>query len=217
MERDSFVFYRSFYESIMDLDNEIKIEVLMAICEYSLNNNEIDFSTRVGKSIFTLIKPNLDSATNRYKASVENGKKGGRPKKEKNLKKPNQNPTKNKMKANQNLNVDEDEDVDVDEELIISSSSSNKKELNVYNIASAEFQSISSTQYEMLGSYIKNYGEEKVKLAIYECVKKNIKTFSYLEGILKNWKNKNIEEIKDLSNEENEKFDDLFEYDWVSE
>lgn len=31
--------------------------------------------------MFILIKPNIDSANARYKASVENGKKGGRPEK----------------------------------------------------------------------------------------------------------------------------------------
>ena len=30
--------------------------------------------------MFTLIKPNIDSANKRYISSVENGKKGGRPK-----------------------------------------------------------------------------------------------------------------------------------------
>lgn len=80
--KESFVFYRSFYESISKLDDKSKLEIFTAICEYSLNEKELELST-VADAIFTLIKPNIDSANRRYVASVKNGKKGGRPKKPK--------------------------------------------------------------------------------------------------------------------------------------
>lgn len=110
MGKDSFVFYRSFFESISNLDSNIKLEIYDAICSYSLNGEVIELSP-VATAIFTLIKPNIDNATKRYDASVENGKKGGRPRKNNNLEKPNEN----LEKPNQNLNVDVDvyEDVDV--------------------------------------------------------------------------------------------------------
>lgn len=121
MGKDSFVFYRSFYESIKKLDKEVQLEIYNAICNYSLNDEVIDLSP-VADAIFTLIKPNIDNATKRYNASVENGKKGGRPKKNENLKKPNENLKKpnnnlNKTKdePNENLNVYVYEDVYVDD------------------------------------------------------------------------------------------------------
>ena len=78
--KDSFVFYRSFYESIKSLDKDLQIEIYTAICEYSLNGIEMDLSP-VSTAIFRLIKPNIDNATKRYKEAVENGKRGGKPSK----------------------------------------------------------------------------------------------------------------------------------------
>ena len=102
--KNSFVFYRSFYESIKDLDDPTKLEILNAICEYSLNDITPDLSV-VGNAIFTLIKPNIDNAMKKYNASVENGKKGGRPRKEENLEKPNQNLEETQTKSNGNLDL----------------------------------------------------------------------------------------------------------------
>ncbi len=36
MERESFIFYRSFYEAIRDLPDAIRLEVFTAITEYAL-------------------------------------------------------------------------------------------------------------------------------------------------------------------------------------
>ena len=109
MIRDSFVFYKSFYEAINNLEKEDQLEVYNAICEYSFSDNIPETLTGVAKAMFILIKPNIDSANARYKASVENGKKGGRPRKNKNLGKPNNNldETQQEPKSNLNDNVDD--------------------------------------------------------------------------------------------------------------
>lgn len=72
--RDSFIFYRSFYEAIKDLKDEIRLEVFTAITEYALYGKFPGELKPVAKGLFTLIKPNLDVNNTRY----ENGKKGGR-------------------------------------------------------------------------------------------------------------------------------------------
>lgn len=72
--RDSMIFYRSFYECVVDLPAEVKLEVWNAIFEYSLNFNHdvnsLQLST-IGRAVFTLIKPQLDANLKRY----ENGNK----------------------------------------------------------------------------------------------------------------------------------------------
>lgn len=73
-KRDSFIFYRSFYEAIHELKDDIKLEVFTAITEYALYGKVPEELKPVAKGMFTLIKPNLDVNTARY----ENGKKGGR-------------------------------------------------------------------------------------------------------------------------------------------
>lgn len=74
MERESFIFYRSFYEAVRDLPKEIQIEVFTAVIEYGLYGRLPDKMKPFANGIFTLIKPSLDANTARY----ENGRKGGR-------------------------------------------------------------------------------------------------------------------------------------------
>lgn len=130
MERDSFIFYRSFYDAIRELPRDIQGEVYTAIMEYSLYGITIENLKPITRSIFTLIKPQLDANLTRY----ENGRKGGAPKgvsnnpngrkggKELTENKPrtNQELTKNKPKTNQeltenkpnaNVNVNDNENV----------------------------------------------------------------------------------------------------------
>ena len=93
--KESFIFYKSFYESIKSLDKESQLEIYNAICTYSLYGEEPKEMSPVAKAIFTLIKANIDSANKRYLASVENGKKGGNP----NFKKGISNPYYNKSNS----------------------------------------------------------------------------------------------------------------------
>ena len=78
MERDSFVFYRSFYEGVKKLDDATRLAYYEALMEYALNGEEPDGDNVFVTTLFNLIKPQIDVNNKRY----ENGKKGGRPKKE---------------------------------------------------------------------------------------------------------------------------------------
>lgn len=100
--RDSFIFYKSFYNALQDLPDEDRLSVLDAMMAYQFDDTA---SPCVGipKAIFTLIKPQLDANNRRY----ENGTKGGRPPKhnhEETKKEPRNNLTETKPKANENVN-----------------------------------------------------------------------------------------------------------------
>lgn len=127
--RDSFVFYRSFYDAIQNMDelknelglsqekiNEYKISILDAICEFGLNGKEIDLNG-VSNILFTSIKPQLEANTKRYKS----GLKGGRPKKTNNQEitklKPKTNQNKTKEKPNVNVNDNVNDNVNVNENI----------------------------------------------------------------------------------------------------
>ena len=107
MERESFVFYRSFYEGIKELPRDIQGEVLTAIMEYGLNGVTTENQKQITKAMFALIKPQLDANNQRF----ENGKKGGRPKANCNQTetktKPKQNQNKTKPEPNVNDNVND--------------------------------------------------------------------------------------------------------------
>lgn len=70
MERDSFIFYRSFYESMQGLKDKEQLQIFKAICELALNDKD-ERLTGISKNIFTVIKPQLLANSKRY----ESGKK----------------------------------------------------------------------------------------------------------------------------------------------
>lgn len=87
-EKNSFVFYKSYYEAIKELDADSQYRIYNAIVQYALYGNnpkdDVNADTKLDvylMSIFILIKPNIDSANNRYNACIMNGKKGRQTKK----------------------------------------------------------------------------------------------------------------------------------------
>lgn len=85
MERESFIFYKSFYEAIKDLPKDIRLEVFTAIVEYALYGKYPENLKPFANGMFTLIKPNIDVNTARFengKKGAQYGKRGGRPKKQ---------------------------------------------------------------------------------------------------------------------------------------
>lgn len=112
--KDSFVFYKSFYDAIKKIPEEYQLELYNAILSYSLEGIEPNNLSPIAEAMFILIKPNIDSSQKRYEASVENGKKGGRPLK-KTQEKPNQNLDETQEEPDENLNVDVDDNVDVND------------------------------------------------------------------------------------------------------
>lgn len=98
--KDSFIFYRSFFEAVKELDTDTQAAVMSAICEYALDDEEPECSGVV-LAMFRLMKPQIDANSKRF----ENGRKGGRPKTEtaetETKPKPNHNQTL--TKANQTI------------------------------------------------------------------------------------------------------------------
>lgn len=75
--KDSVVFYKSFYDGIKCLPPEEQIKAYNMVFEYAFNGTE-PAEQSLANVAFTLIKPQIDANIRR----MENGKKGGRPKKE---------------------------------------------------------------------------------------------------------------------------------------
>ena len=88
--RESFVFYRSFYDAIKDLPRDVQGEIYTAIMEYSLYGKETENLKPIARSVFTLMKPQIDVNNKRFENQRETKTK---PKK-------NQKITKTKPKTN---------------------------------------------------------------------------------------------------------------------
>jgi hypothetical protein len=112
--RNSFIFYRSFYEAISKLPKRKQLIMYQAIAEYSLDFKEPQLDG-VCEMLWGLIKPNLSANNERFLNGMlgkshgikgkKYGKLGGRPRVEKPPKNPPQNPP--------NKDVDKDKDKEV--------------------------------------------------------------------------------------------------------
>ena len=119
MAKDSFIFYRSFYEALQNVPKKHRTEVYEAVFEYAFESREPSLSG-VPRALWELIRPQLDASQKRYenaKKGAEYGEKGGkyghlggRPRKsDKGEKKPplrgkNENPLNVNVNVNDNVN-----------------------------------------------------------------------------------------------------------------
>ena len=79
MARDSFVFYRSFFEAIKRMPIEVQTEVYPALIEYALDGKEPKGLSDIAQGVFILVKPNIDASIARKENGKKFGKLGGRP------------------------------------------------------------------------------------------------------------------------------------------
>lgn len=101
MARESFVFYRSFFEAISLMPSEVQAEVYPALAEYALYGTEPEGLSDIARGVFILVKPNIDAGITRYESGrkgAQFGKLGGRPAKEAKAAKPDK-PAKDKGEA----------------------------------------------------------------------------------------------------------------------
>ena len=108
MERESFVFYKSWLEAIKNLPREMQGEVLTAIIEYGLYGETTESLKPITNAMLAMVIPQINANNRKF----ENGLKGGRPPKgnqDESNSKPNNNQTitKSEPKNNQNQTTKE--------------------------------------------------------------------------------------------------------------
>lgn len=177
-EKDSFVFYRSFFEALQDLSDKDRLKLYDAICNLALNGEDTELKG-IACTVFKLIKPQVVANTKRY----ANGKKGGRPKKEtigyENKKTTGYVSEKPNVNDNVNENVNENDNVNGN--------------VNVFGLFETEFaRTISPIEIDMISQWENEYSDPIIKLALKEAVKNGKRNFRYIEAILNNWKNNGL-------------------------
>lgn len=138
----------------------------------------------------------------------ENGKKGGRPKKEE---KPNKTQIKPKTKAKLKPLEDEDDNENDNE--------------NIYKYIEDNFNRLlTPLEYNKIESWSNEFNEDIIKYATEKAVFNNAKKFNYVEAILNNWKSSGYKTLEEIKEEENkikdlklEKLEELPDYDWLNE
>lgn len=77
--RESFVFYRSFYEAVKNLPDDIRGEILSALMEYALNGVEPENLSGIARGYMILMKPQIDANNRRYNNGCRPKKKSANP------------------------------------------------------------------------------------------------------------------------------------------
>lgn len=105
--RDSFIFYRSFFEATKTLQPEQAADLYYAICSYALDRRELELDN-ICTALFSLIKPQLDANHKRW----ENGCK-----KKQKISKPQAKQKQKVSKPKANVNVNVNDNVNVNENI----------------------------------------------------------------------------------------------------
>ena len=196
MARDSFIFYRSFYEAISELPKENQADTYDAIMQYALNQKETEL-TGISKAIFSLVKPQLDANYKKY----ENGKQK-KSKKEAN-KKQNESKAETNVNDNENVNVNENDNDNDNVNVSDSCVDGLQEVIDFYNNNIGEL-----TPYGLvtLEDFAKEMSSEVVIFAMQQAVESKVRTIKYIKAILNNWAKAGVKNLVDAK-AENEKFE----------
>ena len=219
---NGFTFFRNYHDSLNDLPLEDKKEMLVAIDDFIFEDIEPEF-TGFKQTIWKLIKPNLISSKSHSRLYQDKTKK--KSKKIKSKSNENQNEISDIL---ENKNKEENKkrkerEKEKEEGDIIGTTTT-----NIYSFLEENFgRTISSLECEKLDSWIKEFNEEIVKHAIELSVMNNAKKFSYIEGILRNWKASGYKTLEDIKEYEDAIYSsrsrrgsvntELFDYNWLED
>ena len=200
-----FTFFSSYHESLRDLEPEDRRALLEAIVDFVFEDIEPEF-TGFKRTIWTLIVPNLITSKNKSKNAQK-------------IPKRNQKKSKSKSKENQNENndllEDKDKEKDKDKEWKEDGDNTCYTTRSIYEVIEENFgRPLSPMEYETINSWMEDYSQDIIEYAVRKSVMYNKRYFSYVNGILKNWKTsgfRTLQEIKDheikLANQNDHKID----------
>ena len=193
-KKTTFVFYTEWLKYIDILDTSDIKELLSIICDYVENLKEPKKPNLSDRLLMTwlFIKNQLDKDKTKYDKRCEtskiNGKKGGRPKNLKNLKKP--------KKADNDNEYDNEYEYVNDNDITITTTSSN----NIYEYIEQNFgRTLSPIEYESISEWEDN---ELTRYAIKKAITSNKCSIGYITGILQNFKRTNITTVQQAQDSE---------------
>lgn len=192
MARDSFIFYRSFYEAIKEVPAEAQLQIYKAISIYALEQEEIELSG-IAKAIFSLVKPQLDANYKKY----ENGKQTKSKSKAKNKQ------TESKIGTNVNDNENVNVNVNVNDNAVGESCVDGLQDvIDFYN---NNIGLMTPYGLKILESYLEEgIPAELIIYAMQKAVESNKRTIQYIKGILNSWSKKGIKTLIQAKEEEQE-------------
>lgn len=200
MDKNSFILYIHQKELFNALNDTQAGKLIKAIFQYE-ETGEIPNLNSNTNIAFISIRTALDNNKEKYEKVVkrnrENGKKGGRPKTQNIPNNPvgileTQGKTQKPKKADNDIDNESDNESDNDVDDIL-------KDLVKYyeDNMGLLVPSTATIFIDMRNSY----SEDLIKKGIDICCKRNIRTMSYLDGILKDWERKGYKTVADIREE----------------
>ena len=215
MARDSFIFYRSFYEAIKEIPEQEQLSVYKAITEYALNQEEIEIKG-ISKAIFTLIKPQLDANYQKYingtKEKQKKSKIKAKQEQDESKFEANKKQVESKSETNVNVNDNDNDNVnDNDNDNVNDNDNDNVNDVGdscvdglqeIINFYEDNIGLLTPYSLEILSDFAKEMSIDLVMLAMQKAVEANIRTIKYIKGILNNWQKKNIKTVLEALEED---------------
>ena len=146
-KRNSFTFYRSFYEAIKELPEANQLKIYQSIAKYSLEFVEPKSLKGIDKTVWVLVEPFLSSNINKFK-------NGLKPKEKLQKSKPEANNKQTRSKAQGNKDKDKKEDKNKD----------NNKEVKKKN---GQYKNVLLTESEY-NKLVDRFGQDVAKNKIIE-------------------------------------------------
>ncbi|MGI6361472.1 MAG: DnaD domain protein [Bacillota bacterium] len=216
MERDSGVFYKSFYEAINELPDDERLIAYDAVMGYMIAGIEPDNLTGMVKAIFALIKPQIDANNKKFidgQKGAKHGKKGGRPKKEK-PPKGLQEKTPVGISAetpNVNVNVNANVNANVNDNVVADATKGEKTETETetgggdlskicHKLEKNFGRLLNPIEIEKVGGWIDkdNLSPELIFEAIRRAVLGGKMSIRYIDSILLSWTHQNLRTLAEV-------------------
>ena len=209
--RESFVFYRSFWDAIREMEEADQLAMFRAICAYALDGKAPALTSAIHRAVFAAIRPNIDTNN----AKREGGKRGGRPK-TKTGKTTVSNPEtigfedenleeqgfSQENHGKQRFSKTESNETENENEEEFKESGSSRTDNALAKLIQDYEQEIGSfprSALDKLQAYRAEVGDEMVHLAIQEAAQHNGRSWSYLDSVLSTWRKEGVKTPGDLA------------------
>lgn len=202
--KKAFLMYYEYEEQLEDLTDEELGQLVRHIYKYEKLGLEPENLGFLMKMAFNFIKGNLNRDREKYDKRAEtsaiNGKKGGRPRRNKPNEKPNEKPKK-PNKADIDIVIDNDIDIDIKNVNDIDNGNDNfELSSTLFDLIESNFgRTLSPIEYEEISTWKDN---EITRHAIKEAVLKGKCGIKYISRILESYQKQNITTVQQAKQNE---------------
>lgn len=216
---DLFVFYRSFWDAIKEMDDTEQLEMFHALCRYALDETVPNFDSPIQRAVFAVMKPVIDANV----TSRETGKRGGRPRKPpfqksetgvlenenggfENEKPPFQKSETNKKQETRNKKQEQEASIEenaADAALKKTPAPAENPRLDtglseIIRRYEDDIGSFPRSALDSLQRWRQTLGDDLIALAIGEAAENNARSWRYIDRVLSSWQKEGVRTVGDV-------------------